>query len=354
MDEIEKEPWLKDVFADRFLIGVALNRLHLNREIEADNALIDNHFNSITAENAMKWSTVNPREGEYDFDLSDKFVQLGVEKNMFVVGHTLIWHEQTPGWVFENSDGSGVDRDTLLGRMRDHIFTVVGRYKGKVNAWDVVNEAISSNGKVRKTIWQRIIGDDFIEKAFEFVHEVDPQAELYYNDYNIWRKQERKGVIRLIKRLRKKGIRIDGVGIQGHWDLDFSAIKELEKSIKKIAKYGVKVMITELDITVLPKPDKADIVRSRNCQPLSPYINPYPDGLPETVADKLSGKYYELFKLFVKHSDKISRVTFWGVHDKYSWHNYWPILCRVDYPLLFDRECRPKRAFDAVVKAARE
>lgn len=236
--------------------------------------------------------------------------------------------------------------------MKEHIETVVGRCKGRIRGWDVVNEAISGDGQLRMTKWLEIIGPDYIARAFEFAHQADPDAELYYNDYDMWKPQHRQAVVRLVNELREKGLRIDGVGMQGHWGLDYPPIEEAEKSIETYAALGLKVMITELDISVLPRARNfsgAEV--SQNFQ-LQKELNPWPEGLPDEMQKKLADRYAELFGLFRKHADKIDRVTFWNVHDGNSWLNNWPIRGRTDYPLLFDRQTKPKPAFFAVVKTA--
>jgi endo-1,4-beta-xylanase len=346
------QPALKDVFAGDFLVGVALNRDQILGNRPDENRIIVRQFSSITPENVLKWQKVHPEPDRYAFSASDQFVIFGREHEMFVVGHTLIWHHQTPQWVFQDADGNDTDRQTLLRRMKDHISNVVGRYKGWVNGWDVVNEAVREDGNLRNTKWLEIIGPDYIAKAFEYAHQADPCAELYYNDFNMWKAGQRQGVIRLVKDLQAKGIRIDGIGMQGHWglDSDYPPLDELEASIVAFAELGVKVMITEMDVTVLPLPDDyrgADIARRDQLQE---ELNPYPDGLPAEMQQKLAQRYAALFALFHKHADKISRVTFWGVQDGDSWRNNWPVRGRTDYPLLFDRDCKAKPAFDAVIK----
>lgn len=344
---------LKDVFAKDFLVGVALNNDQIAEKEPNEAALIIKQFNSISPENVLKWEKVHPEPDRYNFALADKYVELGEKNHMFIVGHTLVWHYQTPGWVFEDANARSVDRDTLLKRMKDHISTVVGRYKGRINGWDVVNEAIGSGGKLRKTRWLDIIGDDYIAKAFEYAREADPDAELYYNDFDLWMKDHREGAVRLVKDLQERKIRIDGIGMQGHWAFDRPPLADLEATITAFAELGVQVMITEMDVTVLPKAGKyqgADISQKFE---LRKELNPYPDGLPSEMQEKLASRYAQFFALFHKHADKISRVTFWGVDDGVSWCNNWPVRGRTDYPLLFDRDCKPKPAFDAVIKVVK-
>ena len=344
---------LKDVFAKDFLVGVALNNDQIAEKEPNEATLIIKQFNSISPENVLKWEKIHPEPNRYDFELADKYVEFGQKNNMFIIGHTLVWHHQTPGWVFEDANGKPIDRETLLVRMKDHIFTVVGRYKGRVDGWDVVNEAVGSGGRLRKTKWLDIIGKDFIEKAFEYAHEADPNAELYYNDYDLWIKDHRAVAVRIVKDLQAKGQRIDGVGMQGHWSLDSPPLNEIEATINAFAELGVKVMITEMDVSVLPSASNvtgADIAQNFE---LRKELNPYPDGLPAEVQKKLAKRYAELFSLFHKHAGTISRVTFWGLHDGISWRHNWPVRGRTDYPLLFDADCKPKPAFDAVIKVVK-
>ena len=346
-----RQPKLKWVFKNSFTIGTALNDDQIYGKDAKAVMIMEEHFNSITAENVMKWESMHPEPDKYHFEPADRFVALGEKNKMFIVGHTLVWHAQTPDWVFQDESGNPVDRETLLNRMQDHIFNVVGRYKGRVHGWDVVNEVVDDDGQMRKSQWLEIIGEDYVQKAFEYAHEVDTDAELYYNDYSLYFPAKRDGVVRLIRNLQSKGIRVDGIGLQGHWGLDYpEKLDDLEQSILAFSELGVDVMVTELDVSVLPFPDKqrgADVSLDFEMQE---GFNPYPDGLPDSMQKKLAERYAEFFKIFLKHSDKISKVTIWGIHDGQSWLNHWPIKGRTNYPLLFDRNFQPKSAFNAVVK----
>jgi endo-1,4-beta-xylanase len=238
--------------------------------------------------------------------------------------------------------------------MKDHIFTVMGRYRGRIHGWDVVNEAIMEDGSFRKSKWLEIIGEDYILKAFEFARQADPHAELYYNEYDYERRPKAEGVIRLVRNLQSKGVRVDGVGIQGHWFLDYPPIEEIEAYVLALAGLKVKLMITELDIGVVPfcHLDIPKVGLSSFDAETQKQYNPYPNGLPDAVQNHLARRYAAMFALFRKHRDKFSRVTFWGVHDGQSWRNCLPITGRSDYPMLFDRRCQAKPAFDAVVRTA--
>jgi endo-1,4-beta-xylanase len=352
LNNTQVQPTLKDAFKDDFYIGAALSLDQiLGKEPDAM-ALVEKHFNSITPENILKWEEVHPQSSKYNFEPVDCYVAFGQKNKMFVVGHTLVWFFQTPDWVFQDKLGKPLSREALLERMKEHIFTLIGRYKGRIHGWDVVNEAIAADGGFRKCKWLEIIGEDYILKAFEYARQADPSAQLYYNEYDLEKEAKREGTIRLIRDLQSKGVRIDGLGIQGHYFLDYPRIEDLEKTIVAISKLGVKLMVTELDVGVLPfYPVDAKLV------PLSSFDaetqkkhNPYPNGLPDSAQKDLANRYAELFSLFHKYRDTVSRVTFWGIHDGQSWRSYMPIRGRADYPLLFDRQCKPKPAFDAVIK----
>ena len=271
---------------------------------------------------------------------------------MFIVGHNLVWHSQIPAWVFRDDKGNFVDRETLLKRMHDHIQTVVGRYKGRIQSWDVVNEALNEDGTLRQSLWLKIIGEDYIEKAFEYAHEADPQAQLTYNDYSLENRAKRKGALALIAKLKAQGIPVTSVGLQGHNSLEWPSVKEEDATLSAFARLGVKVVISELDIDVLPRAaqqQSADV--SLNVEQ-DPKLNPYAGGLPQSMQRKLARRYADLFRVYLKHRDVITRVTFWGVTDGDSWRNDWPVKGRTSYPLLFDRNGQPKPAFEAVIRAA--
>lgn len=341
-------PGLKDLAGDKFLIGAALNTQQIEGKDTMGLMLVKHEFNTITSENILKPMYIQPEKGKFNFDLAETYVRLGEENNMFIIGHTLVWHNQTPGWMFLNEQGDFTTRDSLLARMENHISTFVGHFKGRINGWDVVNEAVNDDGSIRKSKYYNIIGEDYIQKAFEYAQKADPSAELYYNDYSLTMPAKRDGVIRLVKDLMSKGVKIDGIGMQAHYDLNSPDIDEFEKSIIMFAELGVKVMITEMDISVLPSPYNftgAEI--SKNFE-LQAKLNPYTESLPDSMQDKLADRYAEFFKVIIRHSDKISRLTFWGVSDKNSWKNNFPVRGRTDYTLIFDRQYQPKPAYFAI------
>jgi endo-1,4-beta-xylanase len=345
---------LKDAFKSAFMIGAALAPKQFAEQDPASVALVRREFNTITPENVLKWERVHPEPTRYDFGPSDQYVAFGERNGMFVVGHTLVWHSQTPRWVFENAQGQPATRDELLARMKDHISTVVGRYKGRIRGWDVVNEALNEDGTLRDSPWLRIIGPDYLAKAFEFAHEADPAAELYYNDYNLDYPAKREGAVRLVRSLQERGIRVHAVGTQEHLKLRTPSIALVDSSIRAFGALGVKVNVTELDIDLLPAATRnttADV--SVSAGP-GPGLDPYKSGLPDSLQQALAQRYEELFRVYLAHRDVVDRVTFWGVADHDSWLNGWPVRGRTSYPLLFDRQNDPKPAYHRLMSLARE
>ncbi|HPR31638.1 MAG TPA: endo-1,4-beta-xylanase [Prolixibacteraceae bacterium] len=349
-----KPTTLKDAYKGKFYIGTALNTPQILGRDTASLAVVNEHFNAIVAENCMKSGPMQPNEGEFNFELADRFVEYGMQNQLFVTGHTLIWHSQAPRWFFRDSLGNEVLPEVLIERMKNHIFTMVGRYKGKVKGWDVVNEAINDDGSFRKSRFFQILGADFIRLAFQFAHEADPDAELYYNDYSMFLPGKREGVVSMVKKLQEQGVKIDGIGMQCHVGLDYPDLEEFEKSVEAFGALGVKVMITEMDISVLPMPDfriGADI--SANFE-YKEKLNPYTNGLPDSVNTAFEQRYLDFFKIFLEHDDVVSRVTLWGVNDGLSWKNGFPVRGRTDYPLLFDRENQPKPVVEKLIELARK
>ncbi len=339
---------IKKVFNKDFFVGAALN----TRNLESGGAIetLSEHFNSISPENLFKWQSVHPEPNRYFFDYADNYVRLGNEMDAFVVGHTLVWHKQTPEWVFEKEDGSSKSKAELIHEMESHIETIMERYKGKVHGWDVVNEAFTDDGAYRESNWYQIAGKEFIKRAFIKASKIDPDAELYYNDYNMWKHEKIDAVLELVKELRDGGIKIDGVGMQGHFGLENPSISQIEKSIKKIEDLGLKVMITELDIDVLPNPTNRQGADIDDNFDYEPKYDPYREKIPVNVRQKLAQRYGELFGLFRKHKKSISRVTFWGLKDSDSWLNNWPIQGRTAYPLFFDNDFSLKEEIEKMLK----
>lgn len=341
---------LKNTFADSFKMGVAVNQDIVTGKNAAAQSIIAKQFNTVTLENAMKAEVIYPQQGKVDFSGADAFIDFAKQNNMFTVAHTLVWHNQTPDWFFTNSKNEPNTPAQQLEQMRKHIELVAGRYKNKVDAWDVVNEVIADDGSYRPTVWVNRIGDGdtMVKAAFKYAQQYSPNTELYYNDFNAWRPEKRDGIIRMIKMLQKEGIRIDGIGIQAHWGLNFPKMQYIEQAIDAYAALGIKVMITELDIDVLPLTKEGQITGTAMMKPqfqleeFETYLDPYKNGLPSDVEAQLNARYKALFELFYAKRDKIDRVTFWGLHDGMSWKNDYPIPNRTNYPLLWDRNLNPK------------
>ena len=339
---------LKDKFRSAFLVGAAIAPKQFEEQDVANAALVKREFNTISPENVLKWVVVHPQPNQYDFAPADKYVAFGERNGMFIIGHTLVWHSQVPAWVFKDDQGQPLTRDALLARMKDHINTVVGRYKGRIKGWDVVNEALNEDGTLRETPWMKIIGPDYLQKAFEYAHEADPAAELYYNDYNLDYPAKRDGAVRLVKSLLDRGIPVHAIGSQEHLKLTTPTAIQVDSAIRAFAAIGVKVNVTELDIDLLPPATRntgADV--SMRAGP-APNLNPYTAGLPDSMQVKLARRYEDLFRVYLANKDAIDRVTFWGVADGDSWLNGWPVPGRTSYPLLFDRQLGKKPAYDAV------
>lgn len=339
---------LKNKFSNEFYIGAAINDGVIDESDAPALKLLNQEFNSITAENIMKWMYVHPEKETFYFDTSDRFVALGEKNNMFIVGHTLIWHSQLAPWMYEIKDSTA-----MADHIKNHINQIAGRYKGRIDSWDVVNEALNEDGTYRESIFYEVLGDEYIDLAFRTAAKADPKAELVYNDYNLWKPEKRAGVVQMVKLLQSKGTKIDGIGMQAHWSLAGPSLEDIENSILAYAELGVKVMFTELDITVLPNPwdiEGAEVSQDYKDLEGSDVFNPYKEELPDSIQDKLAKRYEEIFKLFLKHKDKISRVTFWGINDDGSWLNNWPIKGRTNYPLLFDRNFQPKKAYKSVME----
>lgn len=352
---------LHKAYAEAFLIGSAINVPIASGRDAASQAIVLQQFNTITPENIMKAAPINPEPGVYNYAPVDDFLKFGEQHDMFIVGHTLIWHNQTPAWFFHDDNGKPNTPQAQIERMRSHIEAVAGKYAGRIHAWDVVNEVIDNDGSYRPTTWVKGVGsgDEMVKNAFKFASEYAPEAELYYNDFNAWRPAKRDGIVRLIKTLQKAGIRIDGVGIQGHWGLNFPKTEYIEAAIDAFSALGVKVMITELDIDVLPLTKEGQIIGSVMSSPqfqleeFEKFLDPYQDGLPTDIEQQLTDRYAELFRIFYEKRDKIDRVTFWGVHDDMSWKNGYPVPGRTNYPLMYDRNKQAKPAVNAVLQVPR-
>ncbi|WP_075188369.1 endo-1,4-beta-xylanase [Teredinibacter haidensis] len=343
-----EETGIKDLYKHDFHIGTAISGSNMRASDSSFLGLVSREFSAITMENSMKWERIHPTPERWDWETADKFVDFGEKHNMYMLGHVLVWHSQVPDWVFQDEKGKLISREALLKRMGSHIGNLAGRYAGRMTAWDVVNEAIDEDKGWRKSPWFNTIGADFMDHAFNFAHDADPKAHLVYNDYNMQNPAKRAFLVDYIRKAKKRGVPIQGVGLQGHVGLDFPNIQEFEDSIEAYAAEGMRIHITEFDMDVLPVAWEfmgAEI--STNFE-YSDELNPYADGLPAAVEQRLNDRYVEFFKLFLKHRDKIERVTLWGTGDGESWKNNFPVVGRTNYPLLFDREYKRKPCYDAI------
>lgn len=324
---------LKDYYTDYFPVGVAVSPRSLIDS--AERQLIINQFNSLTPENAMKMGPIHPRENTYNWKDADAIVDFARAHNMRVRGHNLCWHTQAPDWIFHDQDGKLVGKEVLLSRLKEHIYSVVGRYKGKIYAWDVVNEAVADNNdqQLRNSLWYQLCGEDYIFKAFQFAHEADPDAVLFYNDYGTENPGKRERIYQLLKKMLDAGIPVQGVGLQAHWSINDPSEEALITSIRKFSSLGLKVQITELDISVYTGKEK----------------NVNDAGFTPERQQKQAEQYARVFKVFRDYKEYITGVTFWNVSDKYSWLDNFPVKRRKNYPLLFDKDLQPKKAYFKVV-----
>ena len=329
---------LKNYYNKYFPIGVAVSAQVLKNKEES--AFILSEFNSITPENAMKIGPIHPAEGRYNWRDADSIVAFAQLHHIKVRGHNLCWHEQTPFWLFKDKEGKQVTKEVLLQRLKDHISTVVNRYKGKIYAWDVVNEAIDDDSSkfLRNSLWYQICGEDFIVKAFEYAHAADPEAKLFYNDYNTERPEKRERVYKLLKKLVDAKVPVDGVGIQAHWSIYEPSKADLEKTIKEFSSLGLKVQVTELDISLYPWEKERRGLRPGEKGELTPELE-----------QKQADRYAELFKIFRKYKKAITGVTFWNISDRYTWLDNYPVPGRKNFPLLFDQNLQRKKAYRGVI-----
>lgn len=344
---------LRSATEGKFLMGVALNSAQINERNPLEAEHVRNHFSSIVAENSMKSGEMQPVENQFKFEEADKLVALAQKNNQKVIGHCLIWHSQLPRWFMVDENNQTVSAEVLKQRMRTHIHTVVGRYKGKIKGYDVVNEAFEDNGSYRNSKFYQILGKDFIKLAFQYAHEADPDAELYYNDYSMAGVRKCDAVVEMVKELKAAGCRIDAVGLQCHINMDDPSVEAYETTIKKLAAVGVKVMITEWDISILPNPFNHTGANISDKAEYSKVMDPYKTGVPADVQAKWNKRVLDMFALFLKYNKVIDRVTVWGLGDKENWKNNFPVRGRTDYPVLFDRNSQPKPVVEEMIKMAK-
>ena len=351
---------LKDVYSDSFLIGAAVSSFNFSDRSPETRDLLLKHFNAISPDNELKPESLHPRPDVWNFERADNYCSFGRENGMWILGHTLCWHNQTPDFFWTRPDGSTMSKDEIFNSIESYIRTVCTHFLGKVDAWDVINEIVSEDGGYRDLGWVHALGadpavvDEFVKHVFRCAEKYAPDTELYYNEFNCWRPTKLAGIIRLVRMLQAEGIRIDGVGIQAHWGLNYPKKHYIEEAIEQLYALGVKVNITELDVDVLPISKEGQVIGRSLQDPqyqleeFEEFLDPYKDGLPAEVEDQLAARYEDLFRLFYGHRDQISRVTFWGIHDGTSWKNGSPIARRTNYPLLFQRDFTPHKAFYSV------
>lgn len=332
----EKSKGLKDYYKDYFLMGVAVTPQQLK---SAEAQIVIDHFNSITAENAMKMGPIHPEENRYFWNDADSIVAFAQRHKMNMRGHTLCWHTQVPNWIFTDEKKDTVTKQVLLQRLKDHITTVASRYKGKIYAWDVVNEVIDDRDSIfyRNTAWYRICGDEFISKAFEYAHAADPKAVLFYNDYNTENAGKREKIYQMVKKMLDNKVPIHGVGLQGHWSINNPSREELEKSISLFSSLGLQVQVTELDVSVYSGRQGGQMIRGQR--------DTTTVFTPEMEQPQIE-KYKMIFDVFRQNKGKITGVTFWNISDRYTWLDG---RGKKNFPLLFDRNLKPKKAYWEVV-----
>lgn len=355
----QKDITLKEAFKDDFLVGVAVAQDIITKNDTAAINLICEQFNAVSPEDVLKPENIHPAPDVWNFEPGDAYCKFAANHGLKPLGHTLMWHNQTPDFFWLKEDGTVRSEEEMKKNLVEYIEKTVTHFAGKVYAWDVVNEIVSEEGGYRNDKgWEKYYPgnlDELVALAFQTAQRCDSNAELYYNDYNMWRQTKVDGAVHIVKMLKEKGIRIDGVGIQAHWGLNYPDTKDIETTIDRLHELGVKVMITELDIDMLPFSKEGQMTGKAMFDPalqreeFMRWLNPYADGLPEDVDKQIADRYEEIVRTIYKKRDKIARVTFWGLHDGLSWKNNYPIPNRTNYPLLFDRNLNKKKAFYSVV-----
>lgn len=320
---------LRDVYESYFIMGAAVTPKLLREQ----GSFIRTYFASITAENEMKFEALQPSRGKYDFKVADEMVDFAMNNNIKMRGHTLVWHQQTPNWVFESTNGGNATREELLSNMESHIKEVVGRYKGKIYCWDVANEIIDDKDDyIRKSKWLDIIGEDYIEKAFRYAHEADKEAILFYNDYNATEPTKSDKIFRLVKNLLDREVPVHGIGLQGHWNIYGPSIDQIKAAIELYASLGVTLQLTELDISMYNNEDNLGLLVPT-----------------EEMLELQAKRYKEIFSLFREYKEYISGVTFWGVADNYTWLDNFPVKNRKNWPFIFDINYQPKESYKKII-----
>ncbi len=350
---------LKDAYRDYWYTGVSVNQWEVEADLTGSNVhdvtgqvsndqtanwdVITKNFNWVVAENCMKCEVIHPKEGVYDFTLADKFVDKAKAAGLKVLGHCLVWHSQCAPWFHYDEKGNLVSAEVLKKRLREHIYTIVNHFRGRVDAWDVVNEAFEDDGTPRKSLFYQILGADYIPLAFQYAHEADPTVELYYNDFSMNKASKVEGVCRFFGPLIRQGLPVTAIGMQGHLILeDNNYVQEYEHSINTIVATGVKTFFSELDLSVLPNPFGFSGANVSDRFAYRPEMDPYKKGLTKEQEKKIEDFWVSFYRMLLGHHQDILRVNFWCLNDANSWRNDFPIKGRTDYATLFDRQNRPK------------
>jgi endo-1,4-beta-xylanase len=343
---------LAQAYAQRFQIGVAINGSVYEQRDPAAAALVAAQFNRVTPENELKWQSLEKQPGVLDFTQADAFVAYAEQHGLEIHGHALVWHHQVPKWVFQNDAGEPATREQLLQRLDRHMVALAEHYGSRVRYWDVVNEAFNDDGSLRDTPWHQILGDGYLQEVFVLAGKHFPDAKLVYNDFSLEKPAKRDAVVKLVNDFKARNVRIDAIGSQSHFQLGAPTLEAIDQSLSAFASAGVEVLVSELDVDVLPpayKNQGADLALNAE---LSAQLNPYPDCLPSEVAARAAQRWADIFAVFSRHAEHLHSVTLWGVSDKYSWLNNWPVRGRTNYALLFDRELRPKQSWRRVIEVA--
>lgn len=360
---------LKDAYRDYWYTGVSVNQWqvkadkgdgrkfditgHVSDDQTADWPAIVNNFNWVVAENCMKCEVIHPQEGVYDFTLADQFVDKAKAAGLKVQGHCLIWHSQCAPWFHFDEQGNLVSPEVLKKRMREHIYTIVSHFKGRVDAWDVVNEAFEDDGSPRQSLFYKILGTDYIPLAFQYAHEADPSIQLFYNDFSMNKATKVEGVAAFFRPLIQQGLPITAIGMQGHMiledNVDNKVIKQYDHSIQTIAALGVPTFFSELDLSVLPNPYGFSGANISDAFTYRPEMDPYKEGLTKEQEAKIEQFWVDFYKMLIPHHKDILRVNFWCLNDGNSWRNDFPIKGRTDYATLFDRQNQIKPFVQALI-----
>lgn len=343
-------PSLQQAFEGAFTMGVALDPTTFANPESESAELVKTHFAQISPENVLKWSEIHPTKTQYRFNDADRFVEFGEQNGMAVYGHVLVWHQQTPDWVFQDDAGQPISAEGLWARLEEHVATLAERYGARIGTWDVVNEALMDDGSLRESPWRTILGDDYVAEVFELVSRLMPDSRLIYNDYSMFLPAKRDAAAAMILDMRARDIRVDAVGMQGHYNLRRPTLDEVDAALATFAEAGIEVLVTELDLDVLPS--QRDVQGADLDAVEANALDPYRYCLPADVDATVAEHWGRLFEVFVRHRESLATVTFWGVSDERSWLNDWPVRGRTNYPLLFNDQLQPKTNFAKVLEQA--